>query len=111
MPIARLLQTAQRLEIQEYRRPRNVEDLKKTHVPFTGAPYQHPHDAKRVLLIADPYSTNTFYYEFRASDISFVEELPSIGSIEGKVITMVRIWVKKQSVGVRCTPFVVEDLW
>jgi hypothetical protein len=29
--------------------------------------------------------------------------------LRGETITMVRIWVKKMSVGIRCSPFLVEE--
>ena len=98
-----------KFEIQAYKRPQNIKDLLKTHVPFSGAPQRHPYDPERVILVSDPFSTNTFYYEFEAEDVSYVEDLPSLVDVEGKAISMVRIWVKKKSVAVRCSPFVVED--
>ena len=110
MPVTQLLQKAERFEIQAYRRPREVKDLRKTHVPFTGSPLKHPHDSKMVILVADPCSPNSFYLEFKADDITYVEELPTLVSLDGESIIMARIWVKKRSVGVRCTPFLVEDL-
>ena len=79
-------------------------------MPFSGAPLKHPYDSQKVILVIDPYSTNTFYYEFLADDISYVEELPSLVNEDGKTITMVRLWVKKMSVGLRCTPFIVQDI-
>jgi len=103
------LQHARKFEIQAYERPKNVNVLKGSHVAFTGSPQKHPYDPDRVILIVDPYSTNTFYYEFRTSDISYVEELPSIVNLAGKSIAIVRLWIKKMSVGVHCTPFVVQD--
>jgi inorganic pyrophosphatase len=99
----------ERFEIQAYKRPHNIRDLIKTHVPFSGAPQRHPYEAAKVILIADPFSTYTFYYEFEAEDISFIEELPSLVNIEGETISMARIWVEKGSIGLRCSPFVVED--
>jgi hypothetical protein len=30
--------------------------------------------------------------------------------MDGQAVTMARIWVKKMSVGMRCTPFFVEDM-
>jgi inorganic pyrophosphatase len=59
--------------------------------------------------VTDPFSTNTLYYEFSKDDISYLEELPNLVSLDGDTITMVRIWVKKMSVGIRCAPFIVED--
>jgi hypothetical protein len=101
---------AKRFEVETYKKPSNVKNLHKTHVPFSGSPQKHPYDSDKVILIADPISTNTFYYEFMADDISYVEELPNIATPADEVITMVRIWVKKKSIGVRSVPFIVEDV-
>jgi inorganic pyrophosphatase len=98
-----------KFEIQAYKRPRNIRDLIKTHVPFSGAPQPHPYEPEKVILITDPFSTHSFYYEFAAEDISYLEELPSLVNIEGKTIAMARIWVEKGSIGLRCSPFVVAD--
>ncbi len=100
---------SEKFEIQAYKRPRNINDLIRTHVPFSGAPQRHAYEPSKVILIPDPFSTHTFYYEFESEDISYVEELPSLVSIEGNTISMVRIWVMKGSIGIRCSPFVVED--
>lgn len=109
MPIPRLLQEAGKFEIQSYKTPKNPKELRKAFVPFSGSPKQHPYDPDKVILIADPYSSNTFYYEFKTADISYLEELPAIVTIDGDVAAMIRIWVKKMSLGVRCMPFIVED--
>jgi inorganic pyrophosphatase len=98
-----------KFEIEAYKRPRSSKDLRKTHVSFSGSPMKHPFDAKKVILIMDPYSRKTSYYEFRSQDISYVEELPSIVDMDGKTITMVRIWVKKMSVALLCSLFLVGE--
>ena len=102
-------QASEKFEIQAYKKPRNIQALKETHVAFSGSPRKLPFDESKVVLITDPVSMNTFYYEFKADDIAFVEEQPSIVNPEGETIVIVRIWVKKRSIGVRCTPFIVED--
>jgi len=100
----------EKFEIQAYhRKPKDIKLLKRTHVAFTGSPQKHPHDPQRVVLISDPYSTSTLYYEFMKNDISYVEELPSVVNVDGETIMMVRVWVKKQSIAVRSSAFVVED--
>ena len=109
MPISDYLQETKKFEIQTYEKPKDFSMLRDSHIAFTGAPRKHPYDPDKVILIVDPYSTNTFYYEFRADDIAYVEELPSMVNLEGKSITMVRLWIKKMSIGVRCTPFIVQD--
>ena len=102
-------QEVKRFEIQSYKRPKNVKELKKTHVPFSGSPLKHPYDSGKVILIPDPYSSHPVYYEFKSADVSYVEELPKIVNGEGKTVTMVRIWIKKMSLGLLCSPFVVAE--
>jgi inorganic pyrophosphatase len=102
-------QESAKFEIQTYKRPKDIKVLRETHVSFTGSPQRHPYDPKKVILIADPYSANTYYYEFNKDDISFLEELASIVNMAGETVTIVRIWVNKMSIAVRCTPFIVAD--
>ncbi len=110
MAMMSFLQEAKKFEIQVYKRPKKLSELRETHAPFSGSPLKHPYDKERVVLVADPYGGNMFYYEFRAEDITYVEELPSITNIDGETVTMARVWVKKKSVGIQCTPFVVEKI-
>ncbi len=112
MTMTNFLQEAQKFEIQVYKKkkPKDLEELKQNHVAFSGSPLRHPADAEKIVLVADPYSGNAFYYEFKVSDISYMEELPSLVNPEGETIPMARIWVKKKSVGVRCLPFLVGDI-
>ncbi|MBW1900438.1 MAG: inorganic pyrophosphatase Ppa [Deltaproteobacteria bacterium] len=105
----RFLQKAEKFEIQTYKRPKNFKSLKKSHVAFSGSPQKHPHDSEKVILVSDPFSTSTFYFEFKKKDVTYVEELPNLVNLEGEIVPMARIWIKKMSVGVRCTPFLVED--
>jgi inorganic pyrophosphatase len=109
MPLLNIPQESVKFEIQAYKRPNDVKILKQTHVPFTGSPLQHPFDPEKVIIVPDPYSTQTFYYEFKIDDISYVEELPNIANIEGETITMARVWIKKRSVGIKSTPFIVDE--
>ena len=105
-----LIKEFQTLEITKYQKPKDVGHLKKTHVAFTGSPRKHPSDIGKIILVSDPYSRNNHYYEFNTNDISYVEELPNIVNVDEEVIPVVRIWVRKSSIGIRCTPFWVEDL-
>ncbi len=107
--MANYLQEAHKFEIQAYQKPKDVRELKKTHVAFSGALRKHPHESAKIILVSDPFSSATFYYEFATDDISYAEEMPNLVTPEGEAIRMVRIWVKKGCIGVRCTPFMVED--
>ena len=102
-------QEAVKFQIQAYKKPENIHALKKNHVSFSGSPNKHPYDSNKIVLVIDPFSTNNFYYEFKKDDISYLEELPNLVNLDGETIAMVRLWVKKMSVGIRCSPFIVED--
>ena len=99
-----------KFEIETYARPKNLKELKKTHVPFSGSPLKHPYDPKKVILVPDPYSSSPFYYEFKSDDITYAEKLPNIVNLERETVTMVRFWVKKMRLGLLCTPFRVEEI-
>lgn len=105
-----LMQKTETVAVETFKRPKDPQKLKHSHVAFSGTPRKHPDDPFRIILIVDPFSTNTFYYEFKIEDIAFVEELPNLINVDEEVITMVRIWIKKRSVGMRCTPFVVDEV-
>ncbi|MEJ2286166.1 MAG: inorganic pyrophosphatase Ppa [Desulfobacterales bacterium] len=104
-------QDAEKFQIQSYEKPKDLRHMRKTHVSFSGSPRKHPYDMEQVILVADPFSTNNLFYEFNKDDISYVEELTSLVNQDGETIPMVRVWVKKMSVGIRCSPFIVEDIW
>ena len=109
MPITTHLKTWEKFEIQTYKQPKDIATLLRTHVAFSGSPRKKPNDSGKIILVADPFSTNTFYYEFNTEDISYAEELPNLTSPSGETITMARIWVKKMSIGIRFFPFRVDD--
>jgi hypothetical protein len=104
-----LIKQTERFEIEAFKPPKNTSRLRQTHVAFSGSPRKKPLDAYKIILVADPYSTGTFYYEFRIEDIAFVEELANLVSPDDEIIPMVRIWVQKGSIAVRSTPFIVEE--
>ncbi len=110
MTLSNIPQESKKFEIQTFRKPRNLKNFRKTHVPFSGSPRKHPYDKDKVLLLSDPYSSFSTYYEFNTKDILYVQELPSIVNMDDEVVTMVRVWVRKKSIGLRFTPFVVDDI-
>ncbi len=109
MPIAKILESSREFEIQTYKKPEDIRQMNLTHVSFSGTPLHHPYDNEKVVLLVDPFSSNTLYYEFFSKNISYAEHLENIVDSEGKTLNIVRIWVKKKSVAIRCTPFIVED--
>ncbi|MFO7753617.1 MAG: inorganic pyrophosphatase Ppa [Desulfobacteraceae bacterium] len=108
MPIINFLKLKERFEVQKYKRPKTMD--RENCISFSGSPRKHPDAGDKLILIVDPFSTNTSYYVFRIKDIGFAEELPSITNIEGESVTMARLWINRRSKAVQCTPFVVEKI-
>ena len=103
-----LLQRALRLEIEKYEKPRDRLTIARNHVAFSGSLQKHPTDPDRVIMIPDPHGRHQTYFEFNRGDIGYLERLPGITTLEGETANITRIWVKKNSIAVRCTPFVVD---
>ena len=104
------LQKAVAFEIETYEAPKDVRSLSKTHVPYTGAPRKHPLNPDQIILIPDPYNQKSTYLEFGKNDITHVEKLANVTNVEGETVSMARIWVKKGSLAIQCTPFHVSAL-
>jgi hypothetical protein len=106
MSVRKYLRTEPISEIIKYS---SHENYIKLGVAFTGAPKKHPFDKEKLVLIADPFSTHTSFYEFTITDILHVDELPHLVDEAGESLKTVRIWVRKGSIGIKYEPFVVED--
>lgn len=91
-------------EIVRYRgeRPRDA-------VAFTGSLRQHPYDADKCLLIADPLGRDAAIYEFRIADVLGADELPTPVDEAGHSWTLARLWVRRGSFALRYEPFEVDE--
>ena len=88
MVIAKILESSREFEIQTYKKPEDIRQMNLTHVSFSGTPLHHPYDNEKVVLLVDPFSSNTLYYEFFSKDISYAEHLENIVDPEGKNLDM-----------------------
>jgi inorganic pyrophosphatase len=106
MSIRKYLDTAPLFEIAKYdKHPEYQQDC----ISFVGAPRKHPYDKQKMLLIHDPFSSKTVFYEFLIKDILAVDDLPSIATEDGESAKTVRIWVLKGSLGLKYEPFEVAE--
>jgi len=105
MKIKNFLELKDAFELEKY--VRNMDFDKKRCCSFYGSPKKHPYGEERIILVADPFGEHTFYYDFKLKDILSIEEQPRITSPAGDSVSMVRLWVKKGSIGLQCTPFAV----
>lgn len=84
------------------------DKLRHVAVAFTGSPRGNA-DPGQVLLISDPFSQQAFVYEFRAMDVVYVEEAPSVALGDGTMVAMIRLWVRKGATALKLVPFHVQD--
>jgi len=108
MTTTKYLTEAKKLDLIQYQNIHDRSQLAKTHVAFSGSLRQHPYDPDKVILLSEPYSSNTTFYEFMSENIGCAEKLPNIVNSDGKDITMVMLWVKKGCIGIRSAAFLVD---
>ena len=101
-----MLSIISRYQVERYRG--KTHKLEEVAVAFTGS-IGNSRDPDRVLLINDPFSQQGFFYEFRAADILYAEEQPSLTMPDGSTCTMVRLWIRKGSTALRIDPFHVQN--
>ena len=106
MSIRKYLETQPLYDVVKYdRRPELISEA----ISFTGALRKHPYDDSKILLITDPFSSDTEFFEFQAADIVYYEERPNISTESGESLFIVQIWVRKGSLGIQYHPFEVSD--
>lgn len=110
MTIDHLLQNKEKFDIQVFDEKQDISFLRKHHVCFSGSPRKHPDRENKIILVSDIFGTHPTYYEFNLKDISFVEQLSNAVTLDGETVAHVRVWVKKGSIGIHSTPFVVEAI-
>jgi hypothetical protein len=86
-------------------------------VAFSGTLRKHPYDADKCLLLADPAGaerpgsagSSPAILEFRKADVLGVEELPSPVDPSGHSRQVIRLWIRRGSLGLRYEPFEVDE--
>jgi len=102
--IQKLLSISEGYQVDRYRK----KNLGKTHVPFEGTPKKHHHDDKLLILLTDPFSSLSDFFEFSLDSIGHVEDLGTITNEKGKSTTKIRIWIKKGMPAIKSERFIVE---
>jgi inorganic pyrophosphatase len=78
-------------------------------VPFAGYPRAHPSEKNKLILVNDPLGPEPVVLEFKLDDVLFVEEIPSAVTEAGEGVPLVKLWIKRGSVGMILEPFEVND--
>jgi hypothetical protein len=80
----------------------------KDAVAFAGTLRKHPNDPDKCILFAEPSGSEPAILEFRKVDIKAVEEMPSLVDETGHSRQVMRLWIRRGSLGVRYEPFEVD---
>ncbi|MBN1496787.1 MAG: inorganic pyrophosphatase Ppa [Spirochaetes bacterium] len=83
-------------------------DARKSYRSFIGTPKKHPKDENILILLTDPFSKNTEFYEFAVDSIASVEEIDTITNEDGESAMKVRLWIKKGMPAIKAKPFIVR---
>lgn len=81
----------------------------KDAVAFSGTLRKHPNDHEKCILFAEPSGSEPAILEFRKADIKAVEEMPSLVDETGHSRPVMRLWIRRGSLGVRYEPFEVDE--
>ncbi len=81
----------------------------KEAVAFTGTIRKHPYDEGKCILFAEPAGSEPAILEFRKDDIAAVEEQPSPVDETGHSRPVMKLWIRRGSLGIRYEPFEVEE--
>jgi len=106
MSITKYIDTQPLYNIMKYK---SKVDYDNCAISFTGSARKHPYDQEKLLLISDPFSSHTVFYEFRIQDIVHYDDLPGIATDSGENLLMVKLWINKGSLGLKYEPFEVDD--
>lgn len=87
----------------------NVAVLKQKAVQYVGTPKKNSENTDRIFLRTDPSASDGSLLEFRIGDVLYVEEMETITTKEGGASVLMKLWIKKGSVGVKLEPFIVES--
>ncbi len=91
MAISAYLSAAPLFEISTY-----SDSIPQDSVAFVGTPKKHPFENDKMILISEQKGIiRANIFEFRLSDVLFVEDMPSIVTEEKENIYLIKIWVRK----------------
>ncbi len=83
--------------------------LSEDAVPYIGQPKQNESDPDKIFLRLNPLSSNGAILEFKTKDIVFAENVKTVSQKDGAAFQIIKIWIRKGSVGIKLEPFSVQD--
>lgn len=109
------------MSVREYLQSNGISDLVKYRdhhamdaVSFIGTLRKHPYDSEKCLLLTSGPDSSAWFdegtiLEFRVADVCGADELPSPVDETGAAWNLIRLWIRKGSIGLKYEPFEVGE--
>jgi len=93
-------------ELEKYRDPNR---LLKEAIPYIGQPKRQEGAPDKIYIRLNPLSSNGAFLEFKTKDVVFAENVKTVSQSDGTAFSIVKIWIRKGSIGIKMEPFSVMD--
>jgi len=93
-------------ELEKYSDPNR---LMKEAIPYIGQPKQQDSNPDKIYIRLNPLSSNGAFLEFKTQDVVFAENVKTVSQSDGTAFNIVKIWIRKGSIGIKMEPFSVMD--
>lgn len=97
---------AESREVGKYSDPNR---LSKEAIPFIGQPKHNKSTPNKVYIRLNPLTSNGALLEFKTDDVVYAENVKTVSQKDGSMFQIVKIWIRKGSIGIKLEPFSVHD--
>lgn len=98
------LRPAFSFELQKYKSSNSINDS----VIIVGAPFINPVKSDKIIISPSIFSETKIFYEFDIKDVITWEEIDKIVNSKGTTITLIKLYVKKGTIGIRYEPVLFQ---
>ncbi len=98
------LRPAFTFDLQKYKSSSSIKDA----IIIIGAPFINPLKNDKIIISPTIFSDNKIFYEFDIKDIITWEEIDKIVNPKGSTITLIKLFIKKGTIGIRYEPVLFQ---
>ncbi|MCR4422363.1 MAG: hypothetical protein NUV32_07835 [Exilispira sp.] len=98
------LRPAFSFDLQKYKTNNSINDA----LIIVGAPFISPIKKDKIVISPTLFSENKIFYEFDMKDIITWEEIDKIVNSKGTTITLIKLYIKKGTIGIRYEPVLFQ---
>ncbi len=98
------LRPAFSFDLQKYKKSDSINDA----IIIVGAPFINPVKTDKIVISQAIFSENKIFYEFDIKDVITWEEIDKIVNSKGTTITLIKLYIKKGSIGIRYEPVLFQ---